>query len=405
VRDSSGWLSRVRDWQVVLAGALAVLCAAVIIVVVRTDDTATADTYLTGVRAATVTLADGREVAASDGMRVPDGAQVRTGAGGAAQLTTAGRDVYLGALSTVVVRDGLRQQLDRGQLMVDSRGGARLVLTTRAGRADVSEGTLVRVEQGLVLRVGVFDGSTRFTPQGRLASSTIPALYQAKLVYGGPTVTSTALALTDDAWERRLAGDLVSADLDLNALARGLVGADGQVVLESVSARLREAPVAFTDRGEQALALALAQAGTRSSDATENLAIVDTARRQGGSWGVVAALVSARVSAVSGLLDRLLAPPGPTSPPLLAGPSLGPGSLLSPGSSSSGGPGPSGSGSPTSTPSPTSPVTRTPTPSPSTVVDDLVTTVTGLLGTPTPTPHITPSPGALAGTVNKLLKH
>src|SRR5919112_1608309 len=125
VTDSSGVL---RDWRVVLAGGVAVLVSSVVTLVVRTGDPATADSYLSQVRAAAVVLADGSLVEGHDGMRVPDGATVRTGAGGAAVIGTAGRTVFLGSLTTVRVTDGVSQELQRGQVMIDARNGPRLGL-------------------------------------------------------------------------------------------------------------------------------------------------------------------------------------------------------------------------------------------------------------------------------------
>jgi len=388
VTDSSGLP---RDWRVVLAGAVVVLTASVTALVVRTGNPATADSYLHDVRDVAVTLANGTLVVGHDGLRVPDGATVRTGVSGGGRVTTAGRDVYLGALTTVKVADGVHQELQRGQLMVDARGGARLALATRAGAADLPGGALVRVEMGPVLRLGVFDGKASLTAAGRQFTAHVPALYQVQAPYTGLPGASTPLALTDDGWEQTLAAELVNADKDLNALARGLAGADGLTVLQTAPVALRRVPPTTTDRGEQALSVAVAQASQGSGPVQQTLTLVQTYRGQGGSWGVVAALVHARVTAVSALLDAALAPPGSTPPGFVAGPSGLPGGLSprpSPGPGSpSGGP----PTSPSSTPSrSTSPKPRSPSPSPS---PDLITTITNLLSpSPAAVPVSTPSP-------------
>lgn len=393
VTDSSGLRG---NWLVVLAGAVAVLTAAFVTLVVRTGDPTTADTYLESSRDAAVVLADGRLVEARDGMRVPSGATVRTGAAGAAHLSTAGRDVYLGALTTLIVLDGLRETLDRGQVMADSRNGPRLQLTTRAGLVTVAAESLARVENGPVLRLGVFTGSSRIEAVGRQASTTVPALYQVQAPYGGLPGAPTALALTDDAWEQRLAGALVGADRDLDALERGLAGADGLAVLSAAPVALREVPPTSPDRGEQALSVAVAQAAQRSSSAAQNLTTIQTDRGQGGSWGVVAAIVQARVSAVSALLDGVLSPPGTVVPVLAGATPLLPGLFgpSQPTSEPSPTGGPSGSPVPSRSPSPRPTPTRTVSPSPS-AVDQVISTVTGLLATPSPsatTTALLPSP-------------
>lgn len=381
VTDGSGLL---RDWRVVLAGGLAVLSASVAVLVVRTGDPATADSYLQDARDAVLVLADGTQVAAHDGLRVPDGATVRTGATGRARVTTAGRDVYLGGLTTVAVTDGVQQELQRGQVMVDGRGGSRLTLSTRAGAAHLPGGSLVRVEMGPVLRIGVFDGEASLTAAGRQATTRVSELYQLQAPYSGLPGKPTPLALTDDAWEQQLAAELVNADKDLNALARALAGADGLTVLQAAPVALRRVPPTSTDRGEQALSVAVAQASRRSAPVEDTLAFVQSARGEGGSWGVVTALVESRVTAVSALLDTVLAPPG-GGPVVVAGPSPQPGGL-SPGPPQEGSNGPSPSRSPSSAPSPSrsnSPRPGTPSPTPS--ADDLVTTITKLLS-PSPTP-------------------
>lgn len=382
VTDSSDLL---RDPRAVLAAGLAVLVTAVVTVVVGTTDPASAASYLTDVRNAVVVLADGTTGPARPGQRVPDGATVRTGPEGAATVVTAGRSVHLGALTTVQLRDGVRQELGRGQVMVDARGGARLRLVTRAGAADLPEGVLARVETGPVLRLGVFAGDdVTLTAAGRQVRTPVERLYQVLAPYAGLPGRPTVLALTGDAWEQRLAGELVNADRDLNALARGLSGADGATVLAAAPVALRGVALQSVDRGERALTVAVAQASRREAPLAETLDLVVRARGEGGSWGVVAALVEARVSAVSGVLDTLLASPGTPPPPVLAGPTPGLGDPLIPRPSTSGRP---PTGSPSASPSRTAGPSPRPsaTSSPTAPADDLVTTVVGLLS-PSPSP-------------------
>jgi len=398
VTDVSGPLG---NWRVVLTGCVAVLTAGVATVVVHAPDPATADTVLVEVVNTAVVLPDGRTVPAAEGDVVPPGAVVRTGtcdAGnpcGQAQLRTAGRDVYLGADSALAVTDGVRQSLEEGLAMVDSRRGAELDLTTRAGVLTVDEGGLVRVELGsLLMRVGSFDGGARLAAVGRLATTDVPPLHQIRAPYVGLPGPATVLALTGDAWEQRLAGDLVEADRDLVRLASGLAGDQGREVLTVAPAALRTAtPQLAGGLGEAALSVAVAQAGRAGGSAAERLADVRAARGEGGSWGVVAALVEARVSAVSTVIDAWLQDPADTDVPADAAGQPSFGGLL--GGTPRPTPGPtSGDPDPTTGPRPTrSPTAGPPTTPPTSPgpADDLVTTINRLLSTPTPTPVATPS--------------
>jgi len=395
VTDSSGVL---RDWRLVFAAGLAVLTAAVVTLVARTGDPATADSYLGEVRNAVVVLADGSTVTAADGQRVPQGTTVRTGPGGAATLSTAGRDVYLGALTTVSVTDGVHQRLERGQVMVDGRGGPQLVLDTRAGTTDVPGGAVVRVETGPVLRLAVFVGKASLTAAGRERRTEVGQLYQVLASYTALPGAPTVLALTDDAWEQRLAAELVNADKDLTSLARGLAGPSGVTVLRAAPVRYEQVSTAAGDVGERALSVAVAQASRRDATLADTLSFVTTARGEGGSWGAVAALVNARVTAVSALLDALFAPADGGTPPDVAGPTPRSTDLFGPQPSASSGSGGDGGGpGPSSSPRPGGSRSPTPKPSASTSptqpADDLISTVVGLLSSspsPAATPRITP---------------
>lgn len=387
VTDVSGPLG---DWRVVLAGGLAVLTAGVLALVARDGDPATADTIVMSAVNAAVVRPDGSTAEAVEGLVVPPGSVVRTGtcastrACGAAQLRTAGRDVYLGAGSTLDVVDGVRQGLEQGLAMVDARGGPKLALTTRAGVLAVGEGSLVRVELGpLVMRVGAFTRHVELAAVGRQVSTPVPALHQVRAPYVGLPADAAALQLTGDVWERTLAADLVAADRDLTRLAAGLAGEAGRTVLTVAPVALRPVVEAEAARvGDSALELALATAGRADGDALDRLATVRTARDEGGSWGVVAAMVEARVSAVSAALDTWLETPdqpvdaagSPDLGGLVGSPRPAPG----PSTSRPGTPGPS----PTRTRSPSAPPT---TPPPSSPPPDLITTITGLLS-PTPSP-------------------
>ena len=382
--------------------AVAVACAAVLSLSTLTafvgfDDPASADTVVTSAYAAAVVLPDGSQHEAREGDRLPAGAQLRTGQGGGARLTTAGRDVYVGALTTVTVLDGVRETLERGQVMVDSRRGPQLDLAVPSGTSTSTvttrQGALSRVERGTVLRVGVFEGSGRVAVSGRQATTGVPALHQVIAQYGTLPGTPTALVLTRtgsggarsyDDWERRLAAALVSADEVLTRLQSGLRGTEGEVVLASTRRELVDVaascPAAVGDRGERALSVAVGQAAQAPGSALEHLGAVCSARGEGGSWGVVAAMVQAPVTRVSGQLNAALDPGSPDGPGVVAGPSGLPVVTVPTTTPTPGRPRPTGS--PTMKPhGDPSPSTSTPPPA---LVDQVVDIVTGLVPTPSP---------------------
>jgi len=430
-----------------------------VVTVVRGTDPAAAATVLHGVRAAQVVVA-GRAVPARDGMVVPRGASVQTGPAGAARLVTQGRSVYVGAGTSLSVLDGVRQRLDRGQLMIDSRRGPRLLVGTDAGDVRTPAGALTRVERAAVLRVGVFDDAAEVTPVGRSRAGVRVAVhYQVQVPYGGLPQPTTALALRDDAWEQQLAADLVEADRYLNALGDTLDGSDGVAVLTALPAVYRTGPPPTGPvRGEQALAVALAQTARRGGRSVQaRLAAVSAARGSNGSWGVVAAIVDAPATGVGALLDRLRRPasaappaapdgtaaaaqalgnvlgkpgaraPGASAPgaPAPAPPALPPGGAAAAtgagttagsastrtGAATSGGsprPAPAPSGSAHGAPAPSSPAPAPPPGVVQTVVDTVLglvpsplaqpgTTRTRTASQPAPTPTPTPTPLVMVG--------
>lgn len=308
MRDMPGISARRGRGRPTAVGVCAALVlTAGVVTVIRGTDPAAAATVLHNVRAARV-VAAGRAVPARDGMVVPRGASVQTGPAGAARLVTQGRSVYVGAGTSLGVLDGVRERLDRGQLMIDSRRGPRLLVGTDAGDVRTPAGALTRVERAAALRVGVFDGAAEVTPAGRSRAGVRVAVhYQVQVPYGGLPQPTTALALRDDAWEQQLAADLVEADRYLNALGDTLDGSDGAAVLTASPAVYRTGPPPTGPvRGEQALAVALAQTARRGGPSVQaRLAAVSAARGSNGSWGVVAAIVDAPATGVGALLDRL----------------------------------------------------------------------------------------------------
>lgn len=356
-------------------------------------DVAKADTVLRAVRATTVQLADGSTRPADDGMTVPKGATVTTAPGGSASLVTAGRVVLLGSDTAVAVLDGRREQLRRGLVMIDAREAGDLELDAGAGTVTAKRGAITRVERDALLRVASFRRGVTVRAAGRRATVGVPELRQVQVPYGGLPGRVTALGLTRDSWERRYALDLVTTDVDLTGLADGL---DRNA--ETNSAVSRALPATFRDdagladgerRSDRTLGYLLAGAARRGGDAEQRYGQVRRLRAEGGSWGVVAAIVDADVPAVSAALDELLAP---SEPVLAVEPGTGPidvGSVFGePGqptttTTTPDGPGGSPAPGPTSGPRPTSKPSPSPSGSPD-PVEEVVTTIASLLPTPPP---------------------
>ncbi|MCU1588681.1 MAG: hypothetical protein JWN31_2174 [Frankiales bacterium] len=390
-----------ESWQTVLAAGVAVLMAAALSLVLTSPDPASAATFVTSVTHGEIVYADGTERAATIGAKLPGGASLRTGDGGGARITTDGRDVYIGALSTVTVVDGVHQTLQRGLVMIDAHSGPALTLATSVGAGTVNAptGSLARVEQNVgTLRLAVYRAEASITAQGRQATRTVSALHQVLVPYGGVPESPTALALTIkngvyDTWEQRLAADLVQADVDLNSFALGLNGNDGLLVISAAPASLRENLQGR--RGEQALTVAVAQkARANAGDVSKNLVEVQRDRSDGGSWGVVAAIVRATVSDVTSVLGSSLDDPG--NPTVIAIPRA---------RQAGGEPQAAVTAVPTRTPGSTPsrrPTTR-PTPGSTDPVQQAVNQVTGMLP-PTPTPPVpTPTLAPAQPTVGTIL--
>jgi hypothetical protein len=223
----------------------------------------------------------------------------------------------------------------------------------------------------------------------RKAQVAVPGLHQVQVPDGGLPGRVTPLVLAKDAWDNRYAKNLVDVDDDLLKLAAGL-----DLNEPTTSAVLHVVATSYADaappdpgqRGsELALSYLLAKATHRGPDAYPT---VREYRADGGSWGVVAALVGADVGKVSLALDSTLGPGA--QPAAFAGgapANVGPGAVLGGGPAT----GPATGSDPGSGSTPAGPSGQ-PAPAPSSdPVNDIVTTVTGLL--PVPLPTLLPLPG------------
>lgn len=396
-----------QDGRVSTAGVVgvAVLLAAVLVgavgVAALRGDTASADTVLTRGDGTVLELADGTTRAAEVGQRIPRGATVRAGAAGA-ELQTRDREVWLGGSAAVRVLDGARQQLRAGFVMVDASDAPGLELQTPAATVTTQDDSLVRIDGGSLLRVGVLRGdAASVRAADRRATAQVETYFQVQVPTGGLPGSLSPFVLTPgDAYERRLATDLVRADDDLNALASRLDadGASGRAVLAALARDVDASVTGATAGSEGAVGYLIARAARVFDDAAQGYVEVRELRAAGGSWGIVAAIVSAPVDEVSAALGALLDPgtvPVVASRPLDADAVLGLGgfdgagvgpSVPGPPVPPSGrrpprdGTQPPPTGGPSPTPSPLAPVTD--------AVEEVVDTVRDVID-PSPTPSPT----------------
>ena len=406
---------------VAVAGLLAVVLLSAVGVAALRSGAANADTVLAAGSDAVLVLPGGASRPAVVGERVPRGATVRAGVTGA-RLDTRDRRVFLGRDSAVTVVDGARQRLGAGFVFVDATDGPGVELATPAAVVTAVDSSLVRVDGGPLLRVGVLRGApASVRAVGRRAASDVPRYYQAQVAPGGLPSEASPLLLTGDSYEQLLARELYDADRDLNALARRLdmAGSAGPVVLSVLSRAVStDAAVAGAPASERALGFLMATAAD-ASQVSQAYARVRALRTAGGSWGVVSAIVGATPNDVSAVLGALL---DPGAPALAAGPDgavdlaalaaavLGDGvpvvlaaSPVPDPTSGPGGSGPSpapspgggGGPSPSPSPSPSRPSTGVP------VVDAVVDTVLDLLDpSPSAVPVAPPLPRGPAATAS-----
>ena len=305
----AGWIAAVC---VLLAG---VLLTAVGVAALRSD-TASADTVLARGADAVLVLRDGTTRDAVEGEKVPGGATVRAGRTGA-RLDTRDREVHLGADTAVTVVDGARQVLREGFVMVDASSAPGLEVQSAAAAVEAADGSLVRVDGGPLLRVGVLRGdAASVRPAGRRTATELPTYFQVQVPAGGLAGTLAPYVLTPgDRYEMELAGELVAADADLNALASRLDagGNAGPAVLaalrDTVQPRLVASDAsASAPVSERALGYLIATAAQDGAALPSRYEAVRSLRKAGGSWGVVAAIVEAPVDRVSAALNALLDP-------------------------------------------------------------------------------------------------
>jgi hypothetical protein len=291
-----------------------------------------ADTRIVSVpRHVLVLDANGEQVTVKAGDTLPRGARVRSyeGYAGLVVLDTRGRRVTVGPDSMVQVVDGGTQQLHFGSLVVDSRRGPRLTVEAEGSRAVVDDGSLVRLDRLLVTS---YAGSARVGAAGD--EDTVGRWRRAEQDgLGG--LRSAVAGLADDELDRVALPEVVAVEDQLQSLAAAL---DDPVRAARVRARLRPllatARPAVTASVSTAL-FALVEPDTRLADTAlcvamsaagdQPLATLRSWRADGGSWVAMAGLAHADVATVQARFTELFAAlvgeqPGVTTPGLPATP-------------------------------------------------------------------------------------
>lgn len=308
-----------------IAGALTVPVTVLVALLVASvgcrPTTGSTVTTFAAVRDAVVLAARGGSGPATPGQRLQAGDSVRTGAAGEAVLGRAGRRLLLGPDTLARVDSGSTATLVRGTAFVDRRRGPALRLTAGEVMLRTGRDAVARVERGYALRIGVFDGTANVrTRTGR--GLDVTALHQVIVSARGLPSAPAPLALVGDRWERALAPDLITSNTTLTQLAVGLdTGASGGQLAAAVPASFTQAtsPTAGEPPSEVVLPLAITRVSRAKGPEPARYGFVRALRADGGSWGVVAALASARTDDVGAALADLLDTAAPTQPMLALG--------------------------------------------------------------------------------------
>lgn len=285
---------------VVLAGTLLSACAP------PARDVATLVQSASG---ALLVAPTGTSSEARSGELVKPGDWVVTGPAGRAVLDTGGRLVWLAARTKLRVSNGTAEQVAFGSILIDARSGPNLTVRSGDLAIDPAAGSAVRVQVSFDTRVGAVLGSV--TVSGPGGGREVPALHQLlATALALPAGDLPPLQLTDDRAEKSVAPELVASDEYLNAEAAEIdSGALGNGNLQLAAARWLPAafhPLVDSQASEAVLPLLIAQAAGGRVGLAGRYTAALRLRQQGGSWGVVAALVGARALRTTGGLQQLL---------------------------------------------------------------------------------------------------
>lgn len=366
--------------------ALAVLVADTAVVLTHGQGpVAHAQTVLGPLRNAQVITATGDTHSAMAGAVVGPGEVVITGHRGDAELLTRGRITLLGPDAALAVVDGGHQQLRTGTAVIDAQQGPGLSLDLATDLVSVPAGSATEVDRSVSVRIGSLSGPASVTNSSG-SRLTVGALWQAVLNGDALPSAPTPLQLSDSADEARAVPALVSDDLAIKTLARGIdtTGASTVTAVETAWSGTVLPASAGLSRSERVLPAVIADA-TAPAGGTEQQRYNEVVgwRDDGGSWGVVVHLLDSRAAAVVDALHALqnFVPTGTVA--VVALPPLGPVAIGgAPGGQRGNHGGPPGSTPPPSTTPPSTPPPgggSTPPPGPTPTVG-LVGVVVNALG-------------------------
>lgn len=288
--------------------AVSVIAAGTIVALTHgAGPVAHARTTLGPALAAQIVSPDGASRPATAGEVVAPGEVVSTTRHGNAELLTRGRVTMIGAGAAVAVIDGARQQLRTGTAVIDALEGPGLTLDVGSDTVTVPSGSATEADRSVSVRVGSLAGPASVTNSSGRHLAVAP-LWQTVINGDALPGTPTPLRLSDSSDESRAAPQLVSDDLAMKTLARGINttgGSTARAVEASWTGTLLPAGVGVS-RSEQVLPVAIADA-TRSAGGTpqDRYNHVVGWRAEGGSWGVVVHLLRSRAAAVVDALHSL----------------------------------------------------------------------------------------------------
>lgn len=283
--------SRVPTLAVTLCGAL-VLCSGVVAALVLPASSEKTSVLRHPVEVL-VTPAAGSPAAGHDGEVLNPGDVVTVAPGGGAQITTGPRKLLLAAASQVRVDGPASAEIRRGSVVALDPGRAWSLQVDQVTVTGITGA--VRIDYGYTVRVADYAGHASVNvPTG--ASSTLVGLDQVSAAGSILDGSPAPLKLDDDGLDAKAAPSLVGLDRGLNALAAQI---DADPYLLAGFKASGENP------SERILPAAIGAAGTGATATTRaRKALTDRAAQ--GSWGVIAALLSASLPDVRGQLSPLL---------------------------------------------------------------------------------------------------
>jgi hypothetical protein len=301
-----------RTGHPVLAlGTAAIVVAAVGTSVALTRDDvpiAKAPTTVAQVHGAVVVSVAGASEPARNGARIPNGAVVRTGRHGSAELVTRGRTVYVSHSAAIEIVDGAHQQLRTGTAVYDAVHGDGLRVDVAGDQLIVPTGSAIEAQRSVAVQIGALSGPAQVT-SSTARQVTVRSLTQAVLNGDALSASTSPLHLDDGVYGvARAVPDLVDADLRLKTLAAGIdaTGAGESSVISATWHGPTAAIPHAAPRSEQVLPIVIADAtSTPDLNAQQRYQKVVTMRAGGGSWAVVLADLRGNVSHVENTLTSL----------------------------------------------------------------------------------------------------